>query len=334
MRKFLIIQTSFIGDVVLATAISEKLHTYFPKARIDFLLRKGNETLLLNHPFISKVWVWDKKKQKLLNLFKLAAALSSQQYDDVINLQRFFSTGLLTVLSGGKIKRGFDKNPLSRLFNVRRKHKISADGVQHETERNQMLIADITDEKPALPRLYPSVDDEKNIAGLVVTKYICCAAGSVWFTKQYPQSNWVSFMEQLPDDVTVYLIGAASDGLLSEEIINQSKLRNAKNLCGKLTYLESVALMKGAVMNFVNDSAPLHFASAINAPVTAIFCSTVPQFGFGPLSYVRHIIQTELNLACKPCGIHGYSKCPLNHFKCGHTISADRLIAIVNERRN
>jgi ADP-heptose:LPS heptosyltransferase len=42
--------------------------------------------------------------------------------------------------------------------------------------------------------------------------------------------------------------------------------------------------MKDAAMNYVNDSAPMHFASAVNAPVTAVYCSTIPAFGFGPLS--------------------------------------------------
>ena len=37
--KILVIQTSFIGDVVLATGIVEKLHSSFPDAEIDFLLR-------------------------------------------------------------------------------------------------------------------------------------------------------------------------------------------------------------------------------------------------------------------------------------------------------
>ena len=44
--KFLIIQTAFIGDVILATALVEKLHRHYPEATIDFALRKGNEGLL------------------------------------------------------------------------------------------------------------------------------------------------------------------------------------------------------------------------------------------------------------------------------------------------
>ena len=64
MQKFLIIQTAFIGDVVLATALVEKLHAFYPEAQIDFLLRKGNEHLLKAHPFIHEVMIWDKKNGK------------------------------------------------------------------------------------------------------------------------------------------------------------------------------------------------------------------------------------------------------------------------------
>jgi heptosyltransferase-2 len=41
--KILVIQTAFIGDVILATPVLEKLHRSFPGAAIDVLVRKGNE---------------------------------------------------------------------------------------------------------------------------------------------------------------------------------------------------------------------------------------------------------------------------------------------------
>jgi heptosyltransferase-2 len=78
--------------------------------------------------------------------------------------------------------------------------------------------------------------------------------------------------------------------------------------------------MQGAVMNYVNDSAPMHIASAMNARVTAVFCSTVPAFGFTPLSDHHCIVQTQHPLDCRPCGLHGYKACPKGHFKCAETI--------------
>lgn len=111
MQKFLIIQTAFIGDVVLSTALIEKLHQYYPEAKIDFLVRKGNESLLSEHPYLHETLVWDKKKNKYRNLIKLLRRIRKSKYDKVINVQRFAATGFLTAFSGAKQSIGFDKNP-------------------------------------------------------------------------------------------------------------------------------------------------------------------------------------------------------------------------------
>ncbi len=79
MQKFLIIQTAFIGDVVLATPLIEKLHDFFPEAQIDFLLRKGNEQLLTGHPFIHEMLIWDKKKNKQKNLLRMLSTYPQKQ---------------------------------------------------------------------------------------------------------------------------------------------------------------------------------------------------------------------------------------------------------------
>ena len=110
MQKFLVIQTAFIGDVVLATGLVEKLHQCFPDAQIDFLLRKGNEGLLVNHPFLHEVLVWNKQKNKSFNLLKMLSRIRKNRYGKVINVQRFAATGLLTAFSGAKERIGFDKN--------------------------------------------------------------------------------------------------------------------------------------------------------------------------------------------------------------------------------
>ena len=52
MMKFLVVQTAFIGDVILATPIVEKLRAFYPDAQVDFLLRKGDEALLAGHRHI------------------------------------------------------------------------------------------------------------------------------------------------------------------------------------------------------------------------------------------------------------------------------------------
>ena len=328
LEKYLVIQTAFIGDVVLATGLLEKLHRHFPLAQIDFLLRKGNESLFYNHPFLGEVLVWDKKKNKQRQLWGLLKKIRDSKYDKVINVQRFAATGLLTAFSGAGETVGFDKNPFSLLFNKRIKHEIKKGaGWLHEVDRNLTLIADFTDSGESRPRLYPSISDYDRVAPYKKEAYITISPASVWFTKQYPMSQWVSFIDKIPDKLNIYLLGGNADGDLCAEILRRSKRKAIASLSGKLSFLQSAALMEHALMNYVNDSAPMHFASAVNAPVTAIFCSTVPAFGFGPLSDKSFVVETPEPLECRPCGLHGYKACPLKHFHCAKQIADEQLLA-------
>jgi heptosyltransferase-2 len=323
-QSFLIIQTAFIGDVILATGLIEKLHQHYPEAKIDFLLRKGNEGLLIGHPLLRTVLIWNKKESKISNLFKIIKQVKDNRYDCVVNVHRFASSGFITALSGSKLKIGFDKNPISFAFNKKVKHQI---GELHEVQRNQKLIEEITDANYAKPRLYPTINDFEKVKLFQTEPYICIAPTSVWFTKQFPVEKWIEFLKSIRNRAEkIYLLGAPSDFAICDSIRLAAANDNIINLAGKLSFLESAALIKNAAMNFVNDSAPMHLASATNAPVTAIYCSTVPSFGFGPLSDRSIIIETKEKLDCRPCGLHGFKACPKGHFKCAYSISNEELL--------
>lgn len=321
--KILVIQTAFIGDVILATPIIEKLKKKFPNSQIDFLLRKGNEILLQNNPNINETLIWEKKKNKFKNFFKLIFQIRKNNYNYVVNVHRFFSSGILTVFSKAEFKIGFDKNPISFLFSKSVKHKIEFG--KHEIHRNIDLIGEITDFEFVKPKLYFSEDDSKKISTYKKENFVCIFPSSVWFTKQLPKNKWIELCNKIPNQFTVYILGSLNDKNLGNEIILSSSNKNIVNLCGKFSLLQSALFMTFAKMNFVNDSAPLHFASATNSPVVAFFCSTVFEFGFFPLSEKNKIVEVK-NLNCKPCGIHGFKNCPQKHFDCGNKIDIDETI--------
>ena len=328
--KILIIQTAFIGDVILATPIIEKLNRYFSGCTIDFLLSKGNESLLFNHPYIRKLLIFDKKTDKYRNLINLIRSIRAESYDFIINVIYFFTTGPITSLSGAKVKIGFDKNPLSPFFTHSVEHRIGNDRpVIHEVDRNLSLIGFLTDEKNVKPRLYPSARDYEKVEPFSKGEYICMAPASVWFTKQFPASKWVELIDRLPDKCTIYLMGGEKDLELCKQIKEGSASGQVEILAGQLTLLQSAALMEKASMTYTNDSAPAHLASAVNAPVTVIYCSTVPEFGFGPLSDVSYTVEVQESPDCRPCGLHGRASCPKGHFKCSD-IDVGAIIERVN----
>jgi heptosyltransferase-2 len=228
-------------------------------------------------------------------------------------------------LSGAKLKIGFHKNPFSLFYNNRIRHTIKK-GNRHETERNLDLIRSITDDRSFSVKLYPSQRDFARMSQYKTVRYITISPASLWFTKQFPEEKWIEFITGLEQSLRIYFLGSKNDTLFCSSIIEKSGHKNSLNLAGNISFLESAALMKDAVMNYVNDSAPMHLASAVNAPTTAIFCSTVSSFGFGPLSDNSAIVEINQKLDCRPCGLHGFQKCPKKHFKCALEIDTNELV--------
>ncbi|MFH1121377.1 MAG: glycosyltransferase family 9 protein [Bacteroidota bacterium] len=327
MNQILIIQTASLGDVILSTALAESLHKGFPAASIDYLVKKGYEGLFNGHPFIRKVRIWNKKNDKYRNLIQLALSVRKTRYDSVINVQRFFTSGFLTAVSGAPFRSGFDKNPLSFTFSHKVRHKIGVEGNgEHETERNHHLIDAMPGVSISKPALYPSNADFDTINQWKSSRYITISPASLWFTKQYPVYKWIEFINNIPEDIRIILLGASDDADICNDIHARARHPEVISLAGKLGFLQSAAIMKNALMNYVNDSAPMHLASAVNAPVTVVYCSTVPAFGFGPLSVNAGIIEASPKPDCRPCGLHGHLQCPEGHFKCAETIKTEQLL--------
>ncbi len=308
----LIIQTAFIGDAILASAVLEALNTQEEVKSVSLMVRKGNESLYKGHPFLHRLHVLDKSIPKFKQLSGMIKEVRKENYDVVINLQRFMSTGMITARSGAKMKIGFEKNPMAWTFDYQIAHEIG-DG-RHEVERNMDCLEPLFGKLSGSPRLYPTTEDirKANWEG----DYVCLAPSSVWYTKQWPEEHWVTLSNQFSENKEILLLGAPSDFDLCERIKTASSHSRIVNLCGELNLLQSAALMKGALMSYVNDSAPLHLCSAMDASVTAFFCSTVPDFGFGPLSADSRVIATKEDLDCRPCGLHGKRACPKGHFNC------------------
>lgn len=316
--------------MILATPVIEQLHLDYPEASIDFLLKKGIEGIFEGHPFLEEIITWDKRRNKYCNFFRILSKVRYKKYDVVVNIQRFFSTGLITAFSGAAIRAGFDKNPFSWAYTHKARHIIGSKGhIVHETERNLSLITKFSSESKTNVRLYPTENDYNAIKEIASNNYITIAPASLWFTKQFPETKWLEFIAACDPAIKIYLLGSKADIDLCENLIRNSHRQGIVNLASKLSLLQSAALMKNALMNYVNDSAPMHLASAVNAPVAAIFCSTIPAFGFGPVSEKSLIIEIQENLPCRPCGLHGKIACPEKHFKCAKEIKVEQLLKAI-----
>lgn len=321
--RLLIIQTAFLGDVVLATSIVERLKNTYPDIIIDMMVKKGYEQVPEDHPYIHQVLSFDKSKKRLPLLYRLLGQIRKNAYDAVINLQRFSSTAFLTAFSGASHRVGFNSNFFASLYTKKVTHSLSK-GL-HEVQRNMQLLEGLTSTDFERPHLYPKTLHSKSYLS---DQFICIAPSSVWQTKRYPVEKWVSLILKIDKEIPIFLIGGPEDKDMCNTIVQACPSKQIKNKAGTLSIMESVSLIEKAAILITNDSAPLHFASAVNTPTIAIFCSTSPAFGFGPLADQSISIETRDQLDCRPCGIHGKKTCPKGHFNCSNIDEAEILAHI------
>jgi len=340
-KNILIIQTAFIGDTILASHFAAAVKEIFPDSKIHFFLRKGNESVIQGLPTIEKTWVWDKAGGKTRNLMRLISELRNIEFDYVFNLHRHFNSGLVTSLMKSKVKVGFRQNPLAAFYTHKADHLIPHRPKEnekvfwHEVQRNLQLLqlvkpdyqisSDMKSYRPELPLLPKHFEKTQKFK---TGDYFVVAPASVWFTKAWSESKYRELAQELSKRGRVIFIGAPGDRELCDRI--RADIPGTENLCGDLSLLDSAALMKDAKRVFVNDSAPLHLASCVNAHTTAIFCSTVPAFGYIPLALDSVVVDVGDSLSCRPCGLHGYKACPLGHFKCSLDIDVNRVLETIS----
>lgn len=337
MNEVLIIQTSFLGDVILSLPIAQALKCFDNSIKVTFLVIPEVKSVLENNPFVDEILVYDKRRlsYSLKEFFRIVRTIKQKNFDTVVCPHRSLRSALLTLYSGAQRRIGFNTSAITKCFTDVVPYRKNV----HEIIRNLSLLIPlgIIHNEILRPELFPSKEDEKFVENVLKQigigeneKLIAVAPGSVWFTKRFPENKFIKLLDMLePDGVPIVLIGGRDDEKLGAMIKIKSKNCRTYNLAGKLTVLQTAALLRRAIVLVTNDSAPLHIGNAIGARVIAIFGSTVPEFGFYPYGNNDVIFQI-LNLPCRPCGIHGRKKCPIKTFDCMTKISE---MEIVNEIR-
>jgi heptosyltransferase-2 len=328
-RSSLVVQTSFLGDMVLTTPLIAHLAERGP---VDVVCTPGAAALLANNPHVRDVIAYDKRRadRGIGGFLRLAAKLRERKYESAYHAQGSARSGALTMAAGVRDRVGFASSA-GRLFYTTRVAPIEN---MHHAAR--LLSLGTRDPMRAMtrdqirPRLYPG-DVERNAVTTLLgdaarEPFIALAPGSVWATKRWPY--YAELASKLAVLARVVVIGGPDDRALANEIVSATGA-TAIDATGKLSLLASGELIGRASVLVTNDSAPQHLASAMNTPTVAVFGPTVPEFGFGPLA-ARAIVVGHHDLACRPCDRHGPQKCPLGHWRCMREITPQMVVDSIN----
>lgn len=327
--KILVIQTAFLGDLVLTTSFLANLRALAPEAEIHFLTTPAGAKLLTPNEFRVLPLPYDKRgKQKgFTGFLRMAKRLRALKPNIVFCLHRSLRSSTLARAAGGEVY-GFQEGAGSSLF----EHRVAREKGAYEAEKNHRLLEAWAGERARGMSLFPRLsaapeeiaEAEALLAG--VRDFVAIAPSSVWATKRWPAEKFAELGARL--GLPVVLVGGndAADLEAARGVLGAWPAAAPKplDLTGKTGLGTLKAVLARARLVVANDSAPLHVAIAMGAPVLGIFGPTVKEIGFFPLAPAGKSAVAELaGLECRPCGLHGHDKCPLGHFRCMRDLSVE-----------
>lgn len=321
MRPVLVVQTAFLGDVVLTTPLLARLAGRF--GPVDVVTTPAAAELLETHPAVREVIPYDKRgaDRGLRGFRHLAERLAARKYGRAYLPHRSWRTAALALAAHIPERIGFEDSP-ARLLYTRR---MPRPRLTHESARLLALAGPGRRGEPT-PRVELALTDADRATAAawldrhgVRGRFVAVAPGSIWATKRWP--GYAGLTASLAEPVVV--LGSAADAALAAEVAAAAPGR-AHSAAGELTLRESAAVIARAALLVTNDSAPLHFATGVGTPVVAVFGPTAPVQGFGPVGG-RSLVVQEAGLWCRPCSPHGPQQCPFGHHACMQRIGVDRV---------
>ena len=325
--KILLVQLSFLGDMILSTPVVAGLKKIHPNARLTVMTTPLAAALVENDPLVDRVITFDKRgrEKSIGGMVEKAKTLRAEGFDRVYSLHRSYRTSILLALAGIPVRVGFKDAKLSFLYTDQRQKKVEG----HSAIRNLSLLFDElpetgfdTDLRLFAPK-HENLSETAGKAFSLAGDTIVMAPGSAWKTKQW---HWQGYSEvarhfaQLGKKIV--LIGGPADKAVCAKINEQGDFLDYS---GRISLSDTLYLMEQSSLVICNDSMALHMASAFKVPNVAVFCATSPEFGFGPWQNPKSTIVQDDTLGCKPCRRHGSNQCPNGTEAC-MTIAAKEVI--------
>lgn len=321
--KILVVRLSSMGDVILATPLLRSLRATFPEAQIDVAIKKQFSSLVKHNPHLNKIIEVDTG-----NMSESKRLVAEEKYDWVIDIQKTSRGHQIVSASHAPQKTTYNKQKWKRWMLIRLKRNtyttiqpawkkyfeaVNKYNVQPDDKGTEVVFT---------PKEMENVQKKLGIYSHDTIVTLCPMA--LFKNKMWTREGFVELGKQLQQkhQATIVILGGPGEETYGTSIANAIGGK-VLSLVGKLSLLESAALLQLSKLAVTNDSGLMHLAQSQKTPVVAIFGPTVKEFGFFPLPQKSTVVEKPLN--CRPCTKMGKDRCPKGHHRCMKDIGADEV---------
>lgn len=335
----LVIQTAFLGDLILSIPVLKRIKKEFPLHQLAILCKKGLGDFLLKEKIVDIAF--EVEKSNKADYENAKNKINELSLDHVFCIHRsirslFFAAGL-----SAKKKIGYSSllgfwffddtvEYVKEYPDVIRQFKILE---TTDLEVAKILLADDFEALNYKGAIIPEFFSYPKSIANTSSKKIAVFPGSVWATKRWTADGYAQLISLLQSKgYEVELLGGPDEKELCEQIASavESTTGKVKILAGQLSIAETISRIDQYTLVVTNDSAPAHMAAFKNVPVVAVFGPTTLSLGFRPWSNNSRVVE-NVDLDCRPCGAHGHMVCPLGHHRCMKLVSAMQVYSAIEQ---
>lgn len=324
LRSVLIVLMGSLGDVVRGLSLVHRLKIGAPGVRISWVVEPKCEEIVRAHPEIDRVIVFNRKRG-ISDLPRVRRELRSEPFDLVLDLQRHFKSGVVSLLSGAPRRIGF--------------HRKNA------KEGNWLFSSEQIPEFPLhTPKLthYHAFLDQLGIPSSAMDfglttwaassdrtrfalppNYLVFVLGSAWESKNWPAEGYSQLCEMVLKGCqhSIVLVGDSTVSGIATQLEQKFASPRIRNLTSQTSLRELAGILHGAQACVGPDSGPGHIASALSRPYIALYGPTDPRI---VSFYGNEELQLQAPVGCSPC----YRRqCPGLDKLCMRLLSAESVYA-------
>jgi heptosyltransferase-2 len=299
IHTILFVTLSNLGDIILTTPVLERIHEEFPEAKIDVITGDPGKALFPGHPAVREVIV-PRRHSPLAVRFLSTMALRRRRYDLAVDLKN----SLLPFIVGAKYKAS---SLATALKGQGARGKGREKAKQHKVYEHLSRLASLGIDISGTPKFFIPVTQEekvfvdKALKSAAGKKIVVMNPGAKSHLKRWDAAKFADLAVRLTETQGCHIFVVGND---DDKDVMARFLPLAKSCVTDLSSRTSLGaladLMRRSGLVVTNDSAPLHVASAVNAPTVAIFGPT-DEAKYGPLAS-KSIVVRPPDIVCRPCG--------------------------------
>ncbi|MDH4162382.1 MAG: glycosyltransferase family 9 protein [Nitrospirota bacterium] len=317
-RNILVIKPGAIGDLLQMTPVFRLLKQAYPDSRITLMVGSaGSADIFLNNPNITEVIIYDRKglHRSLTGMLSLWKDLRSRKFDLILNFQRSnIRTWLLAAAALPcriLVYHKAEKRTIHAVENYL--ETIAPLGITTDDIHLDFIV------RPEALKIAKSLlhDTTAGTGPIVILNPGASHPVNRWPARKFAELTDLAVSRL---QARIVIIGGPGDEELAGKIVTLCK-SHPLSLAGKTPLPVLAAVLKQSDILVSGDTGPMHLATAVGAPVIALFGAADP-LRTGPVGLRTMVLQAGTP-SCIPCRSRSCGNS--RHLACMENISAEEV---------